>query len=137
VGKSRVWKLAVVGGGLATIGALSLSFVANASADTASSDSESIGARVFKVCAEGNYSAYLSFPERGGFSTFVAIPGKCADVSLPAVGQESFVVWGIDPAGMAKQLMGVPHPDNVPVTTVHAGGTTEAPELSVEINRPV
>ncbi|RKT86442.1 hypothetical protein SAMN05421805_10688 [Saccharopolyspora antimicrobica] len=32
---------------------------------------------VLKLCSKGSYASYASFPERGGFATYVVPSGKC------------------------------------------------------------
>ncbi|MEV0083951.1 MULTISPECIES: hypothetical protein [Saccharopolyspora] len=43
---------------------------------------------VFKLCSKGSYDSYATFPERGGFSTFVVRSGECQDFNYGGNGPE-------------------------------------------------
>lgn len=48
----------------------------------------------FKVCAEGNYAAFVQLPQQGGFESFVAFPGTCEEIGI-APGTTYGNVYGI------------------------------------------
>ncbi|WP_034087615.1 hypothetical protein [Streptacidiphilus albus] len=64
---------------------------------------------VFKLCAKGNYTAFASIPQQGGFATVLITPGHCQ--SLPVLSTTTYGdVWGLYNTGHhAKFLVGQVH----------------------------
>lgn len=59
--------------------------VSSAAADTAGE---------FKVCAYGNYAAYVEIPQQGGAESFIAFQGECQELGI-ASGTTYGNVYGI------------------------------------------
>lgn len=56
--------------------------------------SQAAVAHTAKICAEGNYHAYLSIPQQGGITTYDTAPGQCNQIPV-ANGTTYVNVWGI------------------------------------------
>ncbi|MEU3862034.1 hypothetical protein AB0F03_32515 [Streptomyces sp. NPDC028722] len=86
-------------------------------------------AHTFKVCAQGNYSAYGELPQQGGFSTVLITPGKCATLPL-AAGTTYAKVRGVYNTNPSKSFyVGTAHFTASKGYTGAAKGTATSPYL--------
>jgi hypothetical protein len=107
--------------GLAVAGALTsvaigLS-VGSAAADTAGE---------FKVCAYGDYAAYVDIPQQGGFSSYIAFPGTCEEIPIASGTTYGNVygIWNTNPNSFYIATVGLSASTGY---TVAAEGTTASP----------
>jgi hypothetical protein len=83
VQKSRIVKVSVTGAVLAAAGAAMFAFsVPNASADTTANAPAETAAPIpsVEICADGDFAAYVKFPDRGNMASVVVDPGECKTV---------------------------------------------------------
>jgi hypothetical protein len=89
VGKFGIIKksAAVAAGGVVIVSALAFTTAGSAAAATT--------ANQFTLCATGNYAAYVTFPDRGKASSFVAEAGTCQTVKTTGDTSEHITVFGL------------------------------------------
>ncbi|MET8946761.1 hypothetical protein ABZX30_25145 [Streptomyces sp. NPDC004542] len=86
-------------------------------------------AHTFKVCAQGNYTAYGELPQQGGIATVLVAPGKCATLSL-ASGTTYAKVRGVYNTDPSKSFyVGTAHFTASKGYKGAAKGTTKNPTL--------
>lgn len=72
----------------------------------------------FELCAQGNYSTFAQFPDRGGYTTNVVSPGHCLSLSLSGLSTDPIYVYGYQAS-------------NAPVITAFSVGSTPFNDNSV------
>ncbi|MEU0241476.1 hypothetical protein ABZ234_27645 [Nocardiopsis sp. NPDC006198] len=88
-------------------------------------------AGTFRLCNVGSgYSAQATFPDRGGFSTYVVNSGQCTSVSTN--GNEGYYVTIRNSGGRLKSTGGyhIPSGRSVDFST---GGTFAAPQFHAQV----
>lgn len=83
----------------------------------------------FKVCAYGNYAAYVQIPQQGGIQSFIAPQGTCTEVSIaPGTTYGNvYGIWNTDPD--QSFYIGTVGLDAGTGYTAAAEGTTTSPYL--------